>query len=98
MMKSELKEKFEELGKAILCLEDGEILGIHYDRYTKLLEVHVVDEKFPFHQTFEVKYVWRDSKEYPWQKQVTINGVTYFDCITREQFDREHAKEEDTNV
>lgn len=99
MMKEELQKKFEELGLALLGLDpDEDVLGIHYGTHTKLLEVHVRDGKFPEHSKCYEEYVWRNTKEFPWQKQVTINGVIYFDCITQEQFDKEHAKEEDTNV
>lgn len=98
MMKEELKKKFEELGLALLGLDpDEDVLGIHYGMFTKVLEVHVRDDKFPAHQKCQEQYLWRDSEEYPWQKQVTINGVIYFDCITQEQFDKEHAKEGESN-
>jgi hypothetical protein len=97
-MKEELKKKFEELGLALLGLDpDEDVLGIHYSTNTKLLEVHVMDGKFPEHSKCYEEYVWRNTKEFPWQKQVTINGVIYFDCITQEQFDREHAKECENN-
>lgn len=94
MMKEELKKKFEELGHALLQLDpDADVLGIHYGTETKMLEVHVRDGKFPAHLKCYEQYLWRDSKEYPWQKQVTINGVIYFDCMTQEQFERETGEE-----
>ena len=94
MMKEELKKKFEELGHALLQLDpDADVLGIHYGTETKVLEVHGMDGKFPAHIKCHEQYLWRDSKEYPWQKQVTINGVIYFDCMTQEQFERETGEE-----
>ena len=98
MMKKELRKKFEELGQALMQFDhDGDVLGIHYGSTTKMLEVHVIDGEFPEHSKCYEEYVWRDCKELPWQKQVIINGVIYFDCITQEQFDREHAKECENN-
>lgn len=94
MMKEELKKKFEELGHALLQLDpDADVLGIHYGTETKMLEVHVRDGKFPAHSKCYEQYLWRDCKEYPWQKQVIINGVIYFDCITQEQFEQETGEE-----
>ena len=94
MMKEELKKKFEELGHALLQLDpDADVVGIHYGTETKMLEVHVIDGKFPAHLKCYEEYVWRDCKEYPWKKQVIVNGVIYFDCITQEQFEQETGEE-----
>lgn len=94
MMKEELKKKFEELGHALLQLDpDADVLGINYGMCTKMLEVHVRDGKFPAHHKCYEQYLWRDSKEYPWQKQLLINGVLYYDVITQEQFEQETGAE-----
>lgn len=99
MMKEELQKKFEELRDAVVEMDkDQSVIGVGYDTRTKLMEVHVYgSENFPAHNKCHEEYVWRDSKHFPWEKRVLINGVIYYDCITQEQFDREHAKEENND-
>lgn len=96
MMNSELQKKFEEMRDAIATMDNGKkVIGVGYDTRTMLMEVHVYgSENFPPHNKCHEEYVWRDSKDFPWQKQVIINGVLYYDCITQEQFDKEHEKTE----
>ena len=95
MMKEELKKKFEELRDAIIEMDTNESLAnMEFNHRTKLMEVHATQSEFPRHNKCHEEYVWRDSKEYPWQKQVILNGVLYYCILTQEQFDREHAKED----
>ena len=98
MMDEELKKKFEELHDAVKRFDTkGRVFGCDINRRTGLMEIHVYNCDFPAHQKCHEKYVWVGGESYPWQKQVIINGIVYFDCITQEQFDREHAKEGDND-
>lgn len=98
MMKEELKKKFEELRDAVARLDtDRNVFDVRFNRRTGLMEIHV-HKDFPAHQECHEEYVWiGEEYDFPWQKQVIINGIVYYDVITQEQFDREHAKEENND-
>lgn len=92
-MEKELQKKIEELRNAIVEKDiENNVMSINFNEKSKLLEVHVYRD-FPPCENYQFEYVWRDDETYPWQKQIIINGVLYFDCIRQEQFDAEHKKE-----
>ena len=94
MMKEELKKKFEELRDAVAELDTEEnVFGVDFNRNNGLTEIHCYKCDFPAHEKCHEQYVWVGGEHYPWIKQVIINGIRYFDCISQEQFDREHATE-----
>lgn len=95
MMKEELKKKFEELRDAVAELDtERTVFGVDFNRKNGLTEIHCYKCDFPAHEKCNEQYVWVGGEHYPWIKQVIINGIRYFDCITQEQFDKEHAKED----
>ncbi len=88
-MRTELQKHFEALKDALYAGDKVEILGLDYDPYYRVFSVHVAAGNFPSVPPCKMQYVHRNDSTFPYAKQALVNGVRYFQCITKEMFEEE---------